>query len=171
MSFFNKHIITIVTVITAVIIAAVIIIAAKRKKNMTLNLKRIQKAGAYTEGKLYIDGKYFCDTLEDTERPLNTVNDKVYSETAIPAGTYEVQRYMSPKFQQYMPLLLNVPYFSGILIHSGTNPGHTAGCILVGEKLSDGRLNGNTTQKISKDLRERIFAAIDSGKKVTIAIH
>lgn len=171
MKYSKGHIITIVIVTAVTILVAAIIIAAKRKKNMTLRLKRTKKTGTYTEGKMYIDGKYYCDTLEDTERDLNSASDKIYSETAIPAGEYEVKRYMSPKFQQYMPLLLNVPYFSGILIHSGTNPGHTAGCILVGEKSSDGRLNGNTTQKISKDLRERIFAAIDSGKKVTIAIH
>ena len=167
----NTHVMigtTAAVIVTAVV--AAVVVALKRKRTMTLKLKRTNKTGTYTEGKLYVDGSYYCDTLEDTERTLASSADKVYSETAIPAGTYEVKRHYSPKFQQNMPLLADVPYFTGILIHSGTNSGHTAGCILVGEKSSDGRLNGSTTQKISKDLREKIFAAIDSGKNVTITV-
>jgi len=38
---------------------------------MKLLLKRIAKKDTYTIGKLYIDGKYFCDTLEDKDRGLN----------------------------------------------------------------------------------------------------
>lgn len=104
---------------------------------MKLFLKRIYKGPDYTIGKLYIDGKYFCDTLEDTVRPDGV---KVYGKTAIPAGTYKIELVPSYRFQRLMPMLLDVPNFSGILIHNGNTADDTDGCILVGKNKIKGKV-------------------------------
>ena len=104
---------------------------------MKLLLKRIYKGPEYTIGRLYIDGKYFCDTLEDTVRPDGM---KIYGKTAIPAGTYKVELVPSYRFQRLMPMLLDVPNFSGILIHNGNTADDTDGCILVGKNKIKGKV-------------------------------
>ena len=69
---------------------------------MKLTLNRKFKGQTYTIGDLSIDGKFFCNTIEDAVRELPatcpdtprgrscTCKEKVYSKTAIPAGTYKV---------------------------------------------------------------------------------
>lgn len=104
---------------------------------MKLTLNRIYKGPDYTIGRLYIDGKYFCDTLEDTVRPDGM---KVYGKTAIPAGTYKIELVPSYRFQRLMPMLLDVPNFSGILIHNGNTADDTDGCILVGKNKIKGKV-------------------------------
>jgi len=102
---------------------------------MNILLKRTYKGNDYTIGKLYIDGVYFCDTLEDAVRPV-----KIKHETAIPEGTYQVVITMSARFKKLMPLLLNVPNFDGIRIHSGNTKEDTSGCLLVGENKERGKV-------------------------------
>lgn len=117
---------------------------------MEITLKRRFLGPNYTIGSLYINGKYFCDTLEDKVRDYNKDGDlddagetKIYGETAIPYGTYTVIVNMSPKFKRMLPRLLNVKHFEGILIHRGANASHTLGCILVGENKIKGQvING-----------------------------
>lgn len=104
---------------------------------MKLKLERIYKAPTYTIGKLYIDGKLFCDTLEDVVRPDGV---KVYGETAIPSGTYKVILNMSNRFKRIMPLLLNVPNFEGIRIHEGNSAADSSGCLLVGKNTVKGKV-------------------------------
>ena len=92
---------------------------------MKLKLIRTWYADTYTIGKLYIDGVYFADTLEDKNRDVdkngifNNGEKKVYGKTCIPFGTYKVILSMSNKFKKILPLLLNVPQFDGIRIHPG----------------------------------------------------
>lgn len=124
---------------------------------MKLLLKRIAKMEKYTIGKLYIDGKYFSDTLEDTDRNLTStmskdeiVKVKVYGKTAIPTGTYVVDmNTVSPKFgkrswaQPYkgkVPRLQDVPGYEGVLIHPGNTADDTSGCILVGRNKVKGQV-------------------------------
>ncbi len=114
---------------------------------MKLTLKRIAFRPTYTIGKLYIDNNYFCDTLEDKNRDENRDGDlndpgeeKVYGETAIPFGTYNIILNYSQKFKRILPRLLDVPHFDGILIHSGNIPEHTHGCILVGKNSQVGKV-------------------------------
>ena len=120
---------------------------------MKLTLKRIALRPTYTIGKLYIDGKYFCDTCEDCVRDTNKngwfdEEKKVYGETAIPYGTYKVILSMSNRFKRVLPLLLDVPEFSGIRIHSGNTADDSLGCILVGENKQVGKvLNSRKTEK------------------------
>lgn len=128
---------------------------------MKLLLKREPNNQTWMNGKLYIDGVYFCDTIEDVSRnltsdmPLETILDKkVYEATAIPSGTYKVTLdVVSPKFSKYpfyqsvcqgkLPRLLDVKGFDGILIHVADGPRKDKlleGCIGIGDKQSDGSL-------------------------------
>lgn len=133
---------------------------------MDILLKRIAKKSTYTIGKLYINGKYVCDTLEDKDRGLaQSMSEaeiskiKVYGETAIPAGKYEVIVSYSAKFKQYMPLLLNVKGFAGIRIHSGNTDKDSYGCILVGRNTVVGKvLNSRQTYK-------QVFSLIQNAAK------
>ena len=85
-----------------------------------------------TIGKLYIDGEYFCETLEDKDRFLEAGGVKIYGKTCIPRGTYQLAITMSNRFKKELPLLLNVPQFEGIRIHAGNTAADTDGCILLG---------------------------------------
>lgn len=87
-------------------------------------LKRIARKNDYTIGKLYIDGEYFCDTIEDKDRGLDISMDieeikriKVFGKTAIPTGTYKVEMTYSPRFKKILPLIVGVKGFEGIRIH------------------------------------------------------
>lgn len=106
---------------------------------MELKLYRKIYSKNSTIGELFINGTFFCFTLEDFCRDLNRDGDlkdpgeaKVYGQTAIPAGRYQVLINMSNRFKKLMPLLVNVPGFEGIRIHNGNTAAHTEGCILVG---------------------------------------
>ena len=100
---------------------------------MELELKRQYLYDKNSVGRLFIDGKDYCFTLEDRLRVLNSEDDKIPGETAIQAGRYQVIVDFSERFQRLMPHLLNVSYFVGIRIHSGNTDKDTEGCILVGE--------------------------------------
>lgn len=126
-----------------------------------LKLQRTFKGVSYTIGKLYLNDKYFCDTLEDTDRGLRSTMSveeiekiKVYSQTAIPTGTYKIDmNTVSPKFKDRawakpyegkLPRLINVKGYSGVLIHVGNKPEDTLGCILVGENKVKGQVINST---------------------------
>jgi len=118
--------------------------------DVTFTVKRRFFTPTYTIGKFHdTTGKPMCDTLEDFDRDANRDGDlndpgeqKVYSQTCIPRGRYRVTMEMSPHFGRRLPYLHDVPGFTGILIHNGTNPGHTLGCVLVGEnKVKGGLVN------------------------------
>jgi hypothetical protein len=94
---------------------------------MIVTVKRTFKGTEYTIGKLYIDGQYFCDTLEDTVR-----KEKIAGKTAIPAGKYHVKKTYSPRFKTILPEIQNVPGFTGVRIHSGNTAKDTDGCLLLG---------------------------------------
>lgn len=149
---------------------------------MKLKLHRTFKGETYTIGKLYVDGEYFCDTIEDKDRglfqnmPLEQIKEKkIKYQTAIPTGTYKVTlSVQSPKFSQkeqynfcngYLPRLIDVPGFEGILIHIGNTAEHSGGCILVGENKVKGQVI-NSTATFNK-LYEVLKSATD---EITIDI-
>jgi hypothetical protein len=134
---------------------------------MKLEVKRIAKKETYTIGKMYVDGVYFCDTLEDKVRDLAVVA-KVANETAIPAGMYNVTVNRSPKFGRDLPRLENVPQFDGILIHRGNTDADTSGCILVGENKAVGKVLNSTPYEL--ELVKRCKAALAGGGKISITI-
>jgi hypothetical protein len=147
---------------------------------MIIELNTIFKGDKYTISKLYIDGKYYCDTIEDTVRDLPLecpytsrgqscrCNEKVYSETAIPAGTYKVIVTMSNKFGRELPLLVDVPHFLGIRIHRGNTSKDSSGCIIVGENKVKGTVINSTKYEI--DITKKIKEAIANGENVEIIV-
>ena len=126
-----------------------------------LLVKREFFAETYTIGKLYVDGVYFCDTLENPVRPEGI---KILNETAIPYGTYEVIVNFSPKFKRVLPRLLNVPMFDGILIHRGNSVKDTSGCILVGENKVKGMVLNSTPYE------EKLVELLKDKKDIEITI-
>ena len=117
---------------------------------MELKLIRKYKTKNYCIGHLYVNGVYECNTLEDKNRDVdkngifNNGEKKVYGKTCIPFGTYKVILSMSNKFKKILPLLLNVPQFDGIRIHSGNTDEDSSGCILVGINDTKGRISKST---------------------------
>ena len=134
---------------------------------MRLILKRLYLKTDYTIGKLYMDGKYFCDTLEDQVRDL-TKEKKIPGKTAIPAGTYEIVVNVSPRFKRKLPRLLDVPGFDVILIHRGNTAEDTAGCILVGENRERGKIINSTRYEVQ--LTGILGRVQEKGGKITIEI-
>jgi len=134
---------------------------------MKLKVERLWKKPGYTVGRLYVDGKFFCNTLEDTVRDLNRER-KVPGKTAIPYGEYKVVFNWSPKFGRNLPRLLNVPAFEGILIHPGNTADDSSGCILVGKNTKVGRL---TESRYTSDrLNVLVEDAQRKGESITIEI-
>lgn len=150
---------------------------------MKLELRRIFNCKQYSIGKLYADGKWVCDTIEDYDRGLSqemSLADisriKVYRQTAIPVGTYKVtMNVQSPKFAQkpyyktfcdgYLPRILNVPGFDGILIHCGVSADSSAGCLIVGYNTIKGRVTN------SRQAWEKLMGVLRNAKGgITITI-
>lgn len=104
---------------------------------MKIIVKRRFLGKDYTIGDMYLDGVWFCNTLEDTVRPTG---QKIYGKTAIPAGKYKVIMTMSNRFKKLLPLICDVPGFAGVRIHSGNTKADTEGCILVGENKVKGKV-------------------------------
>lgn len=143
---------------------------------MKLLLKRKFKGDVYTIGDLYIDGEFFCNTIEDKVRNLSATcpntpkwiackcKEKVYAETAIPPGTYKVSLDESPKFKRVLPRLHNVPHFLGILIHSGNSENDSSGCIIVGRNIVKGKV---LESKLTMNILMEILRKADN---ITITI-
>jgi hypothetical protein len=126
---------------------------------MKLTIKRLHRTENSTIGELYVDGKFECYTLEDKERDV-----KIKSETAISKGTYIVGITLSNRFKRLLPILLNVPNFEGVRIHSGNSNHDTEGCILVGTTRSEDYI-GNSRLAFSK-----LFKKMQLAKSITLTI-
>jgi hypothetical protein len=152
---------------------------------MKLLLRRIFKGPQYTIGKLYVNGVYECDTLEDTDRGLYETqslleiqNKKVYGKTAIPYGTYKIDmNTVSPKFKDRswakfcggkLPRLIDVKGYEGVLIHVGNKAEDTLGCILVGENKVKGQVI-NSTASFNKLMKLLLQANID-GEDIELTV-
>lgn len=142
---------------------------------MEIRLKRIARRETYTIGRIYVDGKYVCDTVEDRDRGLSqslpvsvNIAKKRKGMTAIPTGRYRVTLdVQSPKYSKfksyawcngYLPRLINVPAFDGILIHAGNSAADSAGCLLVGENKVVGKVLN------SMDTLKRLYAILKTAK-------
>ena len=112
---------------------------------MKIDVIRKWKKKEYTIGQMYINGQYFCDTIEDVVREGQK---KIYGKTAIPEGTYKVIMNYSSKFKRVLPLLLSVPSFTGIRIHRGNTAEDTNGCILVGKNREVGKVLDSAAYEI-----------------------
>ena len=128
---------------------------------MNIIVERAWKKDTYTIGKLIIDGKRICETIEDKDRGLTdnmSVDEikkkKVYGETAIPAGTYTISmNVVSPKFKSrawakkyggIVPRILNVKGFDGVLLHPMNTAKDSYGCIGMGRNTAVGKVTNST---------------------------
>ena len=153
---------------------------------MKLKVIRKAKTPEYTIGKLYVDGIYVCDTLEDCDRgltqdmPLEEIKaKKIYGKTSIPKGTYDIDmNTVSPKFKDRswakpyggkVPRLLNVKGFEGILVHPLNKASESLGCIGVGKNTVVGMVTDSTnTFKMLMD--NYLLPAKVKGEKITMTI-
>lgn len=156
---------------------------------MQIRVRRVARRDKYTIGWLYVDGKKFCDTVEDKDRgltqgmPVSEISRrKVQGQTAIPAGTYNVlMNVPSPKYTQkaktdpffrgfcdHMPRIDKVPGFSGILMHPGVDETSTEGCLIVGENTVVGKVTNSRTT--FKALWQILFEAYKRGETIKITI-
>lgn len=143
---------------------------------MKVLVKEVASRDLYTISKLFVNGSYLCDVLQDTNRgltqsmSLEEINEiKVKGKTAIPKGTYQVTlNVVSPRFSkkaQYafcqgkLPRLINVPGYEGVLIHIGNTPEDTDGCLLVGYNKVKGQVIDST--KAFKELYSILSSAKD----------
>ena len=152
---------------------------------MKILVKRIAKKATYTIGKMYLDGEFFCNTIEDKDRGLRSDMSleeikkiKIPSVTAIPTGTYKITiDVISPKFSkkaayQYiggkLPRLIGVKGFDGILIHQGTTEKDSAGCLIVGKNTIVGKVT--QSQATLRALYAKMKEAKERGEEITITI-
>lgn len=153
---------------------------------MKLMLDRKYKKDTYTIGRLYCDGQFICNTVEDKDRGISDKDSldkirkvKVYAKTAIPTGTYKITLdVVSPKFSQKgyyktfcggkLPRLLNVKGFDGILIHKGSNADSSAGCIIVGMNTVVGGVTNS--QYYFEKLYKMMLDAKNRGEQIEITI-
>lgn len=155
---------------------------------MELILKRIALRSEYTIGKLYVDGEYVADTIEDTVRDLDKDGKftngevKIPGKTAIPYGRYEItMKVKSPKYSNfskyswakkydgYLPRLLNVPHFDGVLIHVGNSALDSEACVLVGENKVVGKVI-NSVNTFRKLMDEYLVPAKKRNEKIFIEV-
>lgn len=140
---------------------------------MQIKLVRESMNTTSTEGKLYVDGKFECYTVEDTDRKLETAgcSAKVQDKTCIPRGTYNIIISYSNHFKKELIEVQKVPCYTGVRIHSGNSSKDSEGCIIVGsvnEKNTDDWVGGS---KLAIDaLQTKVAAALKAGQKVTLEI-
>jgi hypothetical protein len=132
---------------------------------MKILVERFDSGSNDTLGRLYVDGKMICFTLEDEFRKV-----KVKGDTRIPSGTYKVCFYDSPSHGPRSLMIKDVPGFSYILIHTGNTEDDTAGCLIVGKRI--GTLNHKRAVLDSKTAYNEIYpiiaGALDRNEDVEI---
>ena len=102
-------------------------------------------------GDFFIDGEFFCYTLEDK---IRYSGQKVYGETAIPDGRYKVVLTMSNRFKRIMPLLVNVPNFEGIRLHGGNTAENSHGCPLIAFNTDNVKIWSSAERALTRLLQE-----------------
>ena len=135
-----------------------------------LELHRTRLGAKATLGDLYVEGVFFCHTLEDVVRDLGPDGaGKVFGETAIPAGTYPVVVDFSNRFQRPMPHVLDVPFFDGIRIHKGNSDANTEGCLLLGQVIAGDDWIAHSTEAFDAFF-PALQTALAAGRKAEIVI-
>ena len=138
---------------------------------MKLRVERNQCGPVCTIGELYVDGAWESYTLEDTvrEKEGEAVESwKIKGETAIPRGTYPVVITYSSRFKRELPLIQNVPGFTGVRIHPGNTSEDTEGCLLVGRGKTDKTVT--ESKAAFNALYGKIQQGLQDGDTVTIEI-
>lgn len=138
-------------------------------------LERKWRKPEYTIGRLYVNGEYLCNTVEDTDRGLHSnmaaaqiAKIKVPNKTAIPTGSYQLQVSESPKFKRQLVEVMNVPGFSSIRIHRGNTADSTSGCLIPGENTIRGGVTNST--KYELQITAAVTKAIENKEAVWLTI-
>ena len=138
---------------------------------MELLLQRNKSGKNATISPLLVDGEFECYILEDVVREIKgrPVNEwKVFGETAIPEGRYQVIITMSPRFNKKLPLLMDVPGFVGVRVHSGNFSTHTEGCLITGQNIVGESV---TKSKAALDkLQTKLQNALDDHEQIWLTI-
>jgi len=129
-----------------------------------LLLQRDPSVDGTTMGKLFVEGRFECLTLEDPVRD----GPKISDETAIPAGRYRVLVTLSQRFGRMLPLLVDVPGFTGVRIHPGNTSADTSGCILVGQSRAHDSIA--SSRLAMAELQPQIAGALARGDDVFITV-
>lgn len=135
---------------------------------MKLLLERAFPREKYTIGRLYVNDQYYCNTLEPPVRDYENGEEKIYGNSAIPKGEYEIVYRWSVTFKRTMPYLKNVPFFTGVMIHTGNTVKDTKGCILVGLNLLVGKVVHSNA--MFRELDADMYKAWKRKEKITIEI-
>lgn len=142
---------------------------------MRVTLKRIAFKDKYTIGKVYINNKYFSDSIEDKDRGLYDwqseeyiLEKKIKHETAIPYGMYKLLWTYSPKYRRMLPEICDVKGFSGIRVHSGNTEEDSSGCILLGYNKKLGKVLDS--RKVCKKFDEIVEGYYKKGESMTFEI-
>ena len=129
---------------------------------MKIKVIRETKNDICTIGSLFINGEFFCYTLEDKDRGLKQTDSllfinakKIFGLTAIPSGTYKLIVNQSPKFKRMLPRILDIKGFDGVLLHRGNSASDSLGCILIGYKKGENSIFEST--KAESDLVNRLL--------------
>jgi len=133
---------------------------------MEILIKRRKPENGCTLSEWYVNGAKQCYGIEDVVRPSG---EKIFGETAIPAGTYQVANTYSPRFGKYLPLLLNVPGFAGVRIHPGNYAKDTEGCLLPGTGIAPGNAMVTNSRVAFEALFTKIKAA-EKKERITLTI-
>lgn len=122
---------------------------------MEIKVLRHTFSNEFTLGVMLLDNQFYGYTLEDTVREPGV---KVKDKTAIPCGNYDVVLEKSAHFDKVLPRIVNVPNFSGVLIHGGNTARDTKGCILVAKnnltKGADGAIQGSLSGNLTEILQK-----------------
>lgn len=152
---------------------------------MEIKTDRKYKKETYTVSNMFVDGVWFCNVIEDRDRglrsdqPISYIRKvKVPSETAIPSGRYRViLSVQSAKFSKkskymwckgFLPRVMGVPGFDGILIHAGTSAADSAGCLIVGMNTEKGKVTSSMVTL--KKLYEKMQAAVQAKETIWLTV-
>src|SRR5262245_19548634 len=130
-----------------------------------LVLMRYDSTAKGTRGILYLSGRPLWHTLEDPDR-LHLGQPKVPGDTCIPAGTYRWEKTQSQRFGRILPILLDVPQFTGVRIHAGNTKADTEGCILVGNGTAFGAIGDQFVAESKSDMDSFMDWTAQDGKDV-----
>lgn len=123
---------------------------------MFLLLNRTETTEKTIMGRLFVDGRYYCDTIENADKQ-------------IPVGYYPIRMTYSPHFEEVMPLLYNVTGRTGIRIHPGNTYRDSSGCILVGEWDAP-KTRLLSSRRVFDPLCESMRVVTAHGEKIWISI-
>jgi hypothetical protein len=154
---------------------------------MKIEQVRIANRPTYCISRVYVNGEYACDIIEDVDRGLDDSmteaeirKRKVYAQTAIPTGTYKItMNVQSPKFSKYkfyydlckgyLPRLVKVKGFDGVLWHCGSSAASSAGCAIVGENKVVGKVI-NSQKTFTRIMKQYFLPAKVLGEEITLTI-